>query len=208
MRKLLMCAAIFALTAAAADDKAPDAKTAKTGNNGQMEGMKRMPVPPEARELRKLVGTWKSTDTYEKIEGMMPGGEGESINKTESGPGGYSIVMHMQSLTGPMAKFRGLGVLAWNPDEKVYKMAWVESAMPGLMIETGTMEGNDLVLRGEVQMMGKTYKVRDVMSDMTPTSYTLNSYMDDGSGEKHVMTVKATKEAGAAASAAKKPESK
>jgi len=42
--------------------------------------------------------------------------------------------------------------------------------------------------------MGKKMSVKDVISDRTPTSYTLTSYMNDGSGEKLTMTIKFTKQ--------------
>ena len=65
--------------------------------------------------------------------------------------------------------------------------------MPGVTIETGNKEGDRLVLTGQVMMMGKKMGVKDVISDRTPTSYTLTSYMNDGSGEKKAMTIHFTK---------------
>ena len=65
---------------------------------------------------------------------------------------------------------------------------------PGVMIETGRKEGDNLVFTGEASMMGKKMAVKDVIADRTPTSYTLTSYMDDGSGEKKAMTIKFTKQ--------------
>ncbi len=62
------------------------------------------------------------------------------------------------------------------------------------MNETRKKEGGNCVWKGDVSMMGKKYAVRDVVSDRTPTSYTLTSYMNAGSGEKKVMTIKATKQ--------------
>lgn len=191
MKKLLVIGIICVLGAVAADDKAKTAEKKKPAGAGAMMAPK---PAPEQRELRDLVGTWKSTDSYEKIEGMMPGGEGTSTITATQGPGGYSVVLHVKSTSGPMGNFHGMGVIAWSPEDKEYKEAWVDSMMPGVTLETGQKEGNDLVMKGEMKMGGKTYKMRDVISDRTPTSYTLTSYMDDGSGEKKTMTIKATKE--------------
>jgi hypothetical protein len=69
---------------------------------------------------------------------------------------------------------------------------------PGLMLETGHKEGDTLVWKGEAMVMGKKLSIKDVVSDRTPTSYTLTSYMNDGSGEKKVMTIKFTKQEGTA----------
>ena len=201
MKKLLVIATICALSAVAADDKAKTTEKKKPAGGAMMA-----PKPaPEARELRELVGTWKTQDTVEKAEGMMvPGGEGASTETITLGPGGYSVVMHVRSTSGPMANFRGVGVLAWNPEESEYKFAWVESMMPGLAVATGHKEGNDIVMNGEVKMGGKAFKTKDVISDRTATTFTLTSYVDDGSGEKKVMTMKATKEEKPAAEKATK----
>jgi hypothetical protein len=189
MKRLLVIGTICALAAFAADEKAKTAEKKKPAGSGMMA-----PKPaPEARELRDFLGTWKSTETYEKSE-MMPGGEGTSTITATQGPGGYSIVLHVKATSGPMSNFRGMGVIAWSAEDKEYKEAWVDSMSAGLVVQTGHKEGNDLVMKGEMKMMGKTYKTRDVISDRTPTSYTLTSYMDDGSGEKKSMTIKAVKE--------------
>ena len=103
-------------------------------------------------------------------------------------------MLNVKSISGPMGSFRGTGIIVWSAEEKAYKEAWVDSMNPDMMMETGHKEGNDIVMHGEAKMGGKTFKVKDVISDRTPTSYTLTSYMDDGSGEKKVMTIKATKE--------------
>lgn len=199
MKKFFVIATICALCAAAADDKAKN--TEKKPAAGMMP-----PKPsPEARQLRDLVGTWKTTDTFEKSD-VMPAGEGTSTETITLGPGGYSVVMNIKGTEGPMTGFRAIGVLSWNPEDKAYKMGWVDSMMPGLNVGTGHKEGNDLIMTSEMKMGGKTYKTKDVMSDWTPTSYTLTSYMNDGTGEKKTMTIKAVKEAPAAKTS--KPESK
>ena len=191
MKKLIVIGMICALAAIAADDKVKTAEKKKPAGAGAMMAPK---PAPEARELRDFLGTWKSTETYEKIEGMMPGGEGTSTIVATPGPGGYSIMLNVKGITGPMSGFRGIGVLAWSPEDKEYKQAWTDSMTPGITLSTGHKEGNDLVMSGEMKMGGKSFKTRDVISDRTPTSYTLTSYMDDGSGEKKTMTIKATKE--------------
>ena len=191
MKKLLVIGTICALAALAADEKAKTAEKKKPAGAAAMMPPK---PSPEARELRDFLGTWKSTDTYEKIEGMMPGGEGASTITCTLGPGGYSIVVNVRGTAGPMGSFRGMGVLAWSAEDKEYKESWVDSMTPGIILATGHKEANDLVMRGEMKMGGKTFKSKDVFSDRTPTSYTLTSYMDDGSGEKKTMTIKAVKE--------------
>jgi len=102
-----------------------------------------------------------------------------------------------------MGSFSGHGVYSWDGDEKVYKVAWVDNMTPGLASETGKKEGDTLVFTGTPIVNGKKVTVRDVWSDFTPTSHTLTSYMNDGSGEKKVMTAKFTKQETPAAPAKK-----
>lgn len=162
-----------------------------------------MPKPgPEMKEVRDLVGTWANEETYEETP-MMKAGTGSGTTRTRLQPGGFSLIMDIQSKNA-MGTFWGHGMMSWDPDAKVYKFAWVESASPGLLVETGKKEGNDLVFTGEVMYMGKKCAVRDVISERTPASYTLTSYWNDGSGEKKIMTIKATKQEQPAAPAKKK----
>src|SRR5260370_38891593 len=158
MKKLLLILTICGLTTLWGDDEKP--KTADKPANANA-GMPMAKPGPEARDLLSLVGTWKSNDTMEKIEGMMPGGEGTSTEVITRGPGGHSVILHVTGTSGPMASFRGMGVLAWRgrfggrsffcscfarrPEENAYKMAWVENMMPGLTLQTVRKDGNDTV---------------------------------------------------------------
>lgn len=191
MKRLLLVLTICGLTTLWGDDAKPKTAEKKKPANAAMPAQK---PAPEMREMLSLVGTWSSHDTMEKIEGMMPGGEGTSTVVYRRGPGGHSVIMNVTGTSGPMASFRGMGVISWSPDENAYKMAWVENMMPGLTLETGHKDGDNYVMEGETTMMGKKYKIKDVLSDRTPTSFTMTSYMDDGTGEKKVMTIKLKKE--------------
>ena len=93
-----------------------------------------------------------------------------------------------------MGSFSGHGVLSWDSDERVYKTSWVDSMTPGIMTSVGKKEGENIVYTGQATMNGKKITTKDVISDRTPTSYTLTSYMNDGSGEKKTMTMKFTKQ--------------
>jgi hypothetical protein len=143
--------------------------------------------------LTDFVGTWATEETFEKSPMMPEGGSATGIGTTRLGPGGFSVLIDQNSKTS-MGAFRGHGVQTWDPNEKVYKMIWVDSMMPGAIIETGRKEGDNLVFTGEMMMMGKKTSIKDVVSDKTPTSFMLTSYMNDGSGEKKVMTAKFTKQ--------------
>jgi uncharacterized protein DUF1579 len=157
-----------------------------------------MPKPAsEMKDLRALVGTWTTDETYE-ASAMGPAGTGSGTNTVRLGPGGFSVLMEQRS-KGSLGNFSGHGVYTWDPESKAFKIAWVDSMTPGLQTETGHKQGENLVFTGESTMGGKKIKVRDVWSDFTPTSHTLTSYNDDGSGEKKVLTAKFTKQEAAPA---------
>ena len=157
-----------------------------------------MPKPAaEMKELRELMGTWTSDEKFEPSPFMPAGGTGTGTNTARLGPGGFSVLMEQRSKSA-MGAFAGHGVFTWDPNEKAYKFVWADSMSPGVVIETGHKEGENLVFTGEVFMQGKKMSTKDVMSDRSPTSYTLTSYMNDGSGEKQMMTIKFTKQEPAA----------
>jgi hypothetical protein len=179
---------------ASAQDK-PGNEKKKSGGAAAMQPPK---PAPEMKELRDFIGTWSTEETVE-VSPMMPsGGTGTGTNTIRLGPGGFSVLMEQNSKSS-MGPFRGHGVITWDPNEKVYRFIWVDSMTPGVVIETGRKEGGNLVYTGETMMMGKKVSIKDVISDRTPTSYTLTSFMNDGSGEKKVMTIKFTKQEAAAA---------
>jgi len=190
-RLTLMVVAGLACLAASAQDK-PAAKKRATGSAGA-SGMPMAKPAPEMKDLRDLVGTWTSDETFEPSPWMPSGGTGTGTNTVRLGPGGFTVIMDQRSKSS-MGSFIGHGLLTWDPNEKVYRFAWADSMSPGVMIETGRKDGDNLVFTGEASMMGKKMAVRDVIGDRTPTSYTLTSYMDDGSGEKKAMTIKFTKQ--------------
>ena len=160
-----------------------------------------MPMPKpaaEMKDLRDLVGSWTTEENYEKSPFMPEGGAGTGTNTVRLGPGGFSVLMEQRSKSA-MGSFSGHGVLTWDPNEKAYKTVWADSMTPGVVTESGHKEGDTIVYTGDAMMMGKKVAIKDVISDRTPTSYTLTSYMNDGSGEKKMGTIKFTKAEPAAA---------
>jgi hypothetical protein len=190
---LIVTAAVACFTATAQEKKAETKKksVAASADAG-------MPKPgPEMKELRGFLGTWTSEETYEKSPTMPEGGTGTGTNTMRQGPGGFSMLMDQRSKIGPVS-YWGHGVLTYDSNEKAYKMFWVDNMTPGGVVSTGHKEGDNFVYTGEMMMGGKKVKGKDVISDRTPTSYTLTSYIDDGSGEKKTMTGKFTKQETAA----------
>src|SRR5262249_17499224 len=144
-------------------------------------GSTSMPAPKpaaEMKELRDMIGVWATDETYEPSPFMPSGGTGAGTNTVRLGPGGFSIVMDQRSKSA-MGPFTGHGVFTWDANEKAYKFVWVDSMTPGVVMEKGRKEGDTLVFTGETMLMGKKMSLKDVMSDRTPVSYILTSYMND-----------------------------
>jgi hypothetical protein len=166
----------------------------KSTSKKKVAGAMAMPKPaPEMKVLRDLVGTWTTEETHEPSPWMPSGGTSAGTNTVRLGPGGFTVLMEQRS-KGAMGAFSGHGILTWDPEEKAYKTFWADSMTPGVVMESGRVEGDNLVYTGSAMMNGKKISIRDVISDRTPTSYTLTSYMNDGSGEKKSMTMRATKQ--------------
>lgn len=153
-----------------------------------------MPKPAaEMKDLRAMIGIWSTDEKFEPGPMMPPGGTGAGTATVRLGPGGFTVIVDQRSKNA-MGSFAGHGVYTWDPNEKAYKFYWGDSMGPGVVMETGHKDGDNLVFTGEVTMEGKKIRVRDVFSDRMPTSFTLTSYMNDGSGEKQDMSIKFTKQ--------------
>jgi hypothetical protein len=200
MKKTIRLTTILAASLLAVVAIAQDKPAAKKSSSPAEAGM---PKPAaEMKELRALIGTWTTDEKFEPSPMMAAGGTGTGTNTVRLGPGGFTVLMEQRSKSA-MGNFSGHGVMTWDPNAKAYKFVWADSMSPGVVIETGKKDGESLVFTGETFMEGKKISIKDVISDRTPTSYTLTSYMNDGSGEKNMMTIKFTKQE-AAATAVKK----
>ena len=192
-------------TAAYTQDKgdAKKAEAKKSTTKKSATGAPAMPKPaPEMKDLTDLVGTWTTDETAEQTP-FMPAGTATGTNTVRLGPGRFTVLMDQRSKSSTGMSFYGHGLLTWDPNDKAYKMVWADSMSPGVLIETGHKEGDNMVFTGEITMAGKKISTKDVISDRAPTSYTLTSYFNDGSGEKKAMTIKFTKQEAPPAAAKK-----
>jgi hypothetical protein len=77
-----------------------------------------MPKPAaEMKDLRALVGTWSTEETFEQTP-MMPAGTATGTNTVRLGPGGFTVLMEEHS-KGNLGAFSGHGVLTWDPNESL-----------------------------------------------------------------------------------------
>jgi hypothetical protein len=154
-RKLVKASLLCAITLAAL--------FALTANSARLvaSANSRPPAAPEMDRLAKFyAGTWEYTEDYDKSALFPNGGKNTGIYKSETGPGGNSIVNRFQS-KGPVGDSEGLLVMTWDPKENAYKAYVFGDQFPGAIVETGHFEGDTLIFRGELSMGAMKISLRN-----------------------------------------------
>jgi Protein of unknown function (DUF1579) len=166
--------------------------------SAQAEKDKKMPsmadmIPKPSAEMKQLsfmLGTWQVDEIHEP--GFMgPGGKGHGTSHVTLGPGGLSLRHVYQSgKQGPFPNYHGEGTTAWDAENKVYKQAWVDMMMAGMMVSTGTWDGDKLVMSQEGKMGGKPFQSRDTLTKNPVGGFTMVSEMSmDGAPWAKTMTL-------------------
>lgn len=168
--------------------------------SGQSLGAITPSSPQPSPEIKKLVealsGTWSITLKIEPNEGLPKGGGGKGEEVWRAGPGGFSLIEDYHS-TGDEGEISGLGVAWWDTNEQRYQVTWRDNGNPDgcVVIKHGAKwEGSQLVAVDEWQKNGKTVTLKEVFSDITPTSFKQTLYQGESEGElKKFMSILATK---------------
>ena len=173
------CAAVFVLAGPAA---AADVRPAQPG-------------PEMERLMKALSGTWSVTVNLAPNERMPKGGVRKGEEVWRPGPGGFSLIEDYHS-TDEKGEHNGLAITWWDENVHRYQVMWCDDGPPGCMVYTlgATWQGNDLVLRHNWEDGGKKFESRQVISDITPTSFRQSSYEGESGGElKSVFIILGTK---------------
>src|SRR5580765_5828933 len=102
-------ASVVALLAATALSVAPAFSETPAGK----------PAPaPENRKLSFFVGKWTAAGDL-KPSPFMPGGKINSQDTCEWFDGGFAVVCHYNGI-GPLGATKGLGILGYDAEEKMY----------------------------------------------------------------------------------------
>jgi hypothetical protein len=141
-----------------------------------------MKVPAEMERLRYMIGVWDVKEHWEHVEGFAPGGDGTAVETITSGPGGMSFIMDYKATGGPFPMYVAHGMLSWELDLKAYRMAWAQPIWPGISIESGHFEGDDLILSYEIVEMGQKYIAKNIYTNLTENSFRIVSYLIDSEG--------------------------
>ena len=205
MRKLF-AACLVSCMAVCGAASADDAKKAeeKKGDASKME----MPKPgPEHKRLQYFVGNW-SMDAEMKPGPMGPGGKMTGTENCSWFDGKYAVVCK-DSGTSPMGAMKGMGVITYDREDKMYEYFGIDSMGMSEKAE-GKYENDGYVYTNEGKMNGKTYKGRYTMSNMKPDSYDFKYEMsEDGNTWNTAMEGKNTRKGGdKKPAAAEKPAEK
>jgi hypothetical protein len=157
-------------------------------------------MPQPGHEMQKLVsvfaGTWSLSETYEPSEWMPSGGVGQGQQIWRAGPGGLSLIGEYHS-TSPNGDISGLSVTWWDDKAQGYRATWCVSNNPAgcvVMAKLAKWEGDRFVLGDQFERNGKKFTFREVVSDITSTSFTQTLYQGESAAElTRVMTIRAVK---------------
>ena len=157
------------------------------------EAMEAPKPTAEHKALEWWLGSWAG-------EGEMkpgPFGEGGPMKWTEEcswfADSGFHIVCKSKG-DGPMGPMKGLGIIGYNPEKKVYTHYGIDSSGWTGHAE-GTLSGDAWTFQSEETMEGKTFHTRYTMTKKSDTVMTFSWDMsEDGKNWMTLMDGKTTKQ--------------
>lgn len=137
---------------------------------------------PEHQRLGYFVGKWKAEGEL-KPGPMGPGGKFTSRDDCQWFEGRFTVICRSEGKmpTGPS---KGLGILGYNPEERVYTYYGVDNTnmtMPS--VPKGTLQGDTWTYTDEGTMGGQKFKSRVTIKETSPTSYTFRMDMQGPDGK-------------------------
>lgn len=128
------------------------------------------PTPgPEHKRLDYFAGRW-SSESEMKPGPFGPGGKMIGTDTCEWFAGGFHLVCRSEG-TGPMGAFKGLAIMGYNADEKVYTYYVIDN-MGMTDLSRGTAAGDTWTWTSESRMMGKAVKGKFTIKELGPSAYT------------------------------------
>ncbi|HET7209154.1 MAG TPA: amidohydrolase family protein [Terriglobales bacterium] len=174
--------------------KVPDGPSGALSANPHKDDILAARTKSPNPEMQKLfdaqLGRWSQRE--ERSDGST--GDGEAL--WSPGPGGMSLVEneYIRDSSGEMS---GLSVTWYDQDAHGYRTLWCSNKLKNgclVMSKLAQWEGDQFVLSDEFESNGKKLDYKEVESGVTPTTYTLTSYLGEpGSELKATSTIHATK---------------
>jgi hypothetical protein len=148
---------------------------------------------PEHQRLGYYVGKWITEGKMESGP-MGPGGKTTSTDTCEWFEGRYAVVCHYDGKS-PMGSSKGLGILSYSPEEKIYTYYGTDSTgMTMSTVPRGTVQGDTWTYTDETMMGGQKVKTRVIIKELSANAYTFKMEMQGPDGKwAPMMESKSTK---------------
>lgn len=141
--------------------------------------------------IHLLSGNWSIEFTIKPTEALPKGGRGQGEEVWKSGPGGLCFIEEYHS-HGDDGDNAGNGIFWWDENLHRFQVLWCANDVRGgcmVISEGATWQGNQLVLQNQWESGGKKNLLKEVFSDITPTSFTQTIYQDEVSDKLSVVYV-------------------
>ena len=126
---------------------------------------------PEHKRLGYFVGKWKSEGEM-KPGPMGPGGKMTSSDTCEWFEGQFTVICRYEG-SGPTGPTKGIGILGYNTEEKVYTYYGIDNSnMTMATVPKGTVRGDTWSYTDEATFGGQKVKSRVTIKELSPKSYT------------------------------------
>jgi hypothetical protein len=137
---------------------------------------------PEHQRLAYFVGKWKAEGEI-KPGPMGPGGRMSTTDDCQWFEGKYSVICRSEGTT-PMGPSKSIGILGYNPEEKVYTYYGVDnSGMNMASVAKGNLKGDTWTYTDQGTMGGQKYKSRVIIKEISPKSYSFKMDMQGPDGK-------------------------
>ena len=152
------------------------------------------PTPaPELNKLNFMVGDWTTEGTFVPGPPGTPPSKFTSTDHNQWMDGNFFLVSNSEANMEGMGKIKGLVVMGYDPDQKVYTYRSFNS-MGQSEYSTGTVNGDTWTWTGDEHFGGMTFKGRVTMKVLSPTAYNIKFELSqDGQTWFPAMDGKATK---------------
>ncbi len=136
---------------------------------------------PEHARLGYFIGKWRAEGDV-KPGPMGPGGKMTSNDTCEWFEGKLSVVCRYEG-TGPTGQSKGLGIMGYSTEEKVYTYYAVDNMMAMSSIPKGTVQGDTWTYTDEATFGGQRVKSRVTIKEVSPTSHTFKLEIQGPAGK-------------------------
>jgi hypothetical protein len=153
-----------------------------------------IPKPgPEHEKLGYFVGKW-STEGNIKESPFGPAGKMTTNDTCEWFEGNFAVVCNSKG-KGPMGPMKSLGIIGYEPMEKVYTYYGVDNSGQAMIsVPRGTLEEKTWRYTDESKMGEITAKTRYTMTELSKDAYTFKWEIEgEGGTWTTVMEGKATR---------------